>query len=202
MKKAFTLVELVIVVAIFGVIFIVISGTFLNSLKAALKAEATKEVRQNGDVAMARLVNDIKSAQAGSFQCLSEISGAETNPDDSFNKRLVLTDPDGIQWVYYRNGGGALMRWREPWGSPVPPNPSPVPQFLVDRESVWIPPDNSIPGSQNSLNFDCTDVANGAIGIELTIQYVPFGNTALINSARSEEQVEMKFETTVVNRNT
>jgi len=198
MKKAFTLVELVIVVAIFGVIFTVISGTFLNSLKAALKAEATKEVRQNGDVAMARLINDIKSAQAGSFICLSDISGPEFSPapPENLNKRLIFTDGDGVQWVYYRNPNGALLRWREPFTAGVNE------QFLVDRESVWIPPDNSIPGSPNSLNFDCTGLVNGAIRIQLNVQYVPFGDTSLINSSRSEEQVEMRFETTVVNRNT
>lgn len=194
MKKGFTLVELVVVIAIFGALFTVVSNTFVNALRAAIKAESTKNVRQNGDIAMTRIVNDIKSAQANSFQCLLETSGAAVGTNQ--NKRLIFTDADGIQWVYYRDASGALLRWREPF------TPTSTHQYLVDRQSVWIPPDGTVTGSPNSLNFDCTNLnTSGAIQVELNIQHVPFGDTSLINSANSEEQIQMKFETTVVNRN-
>ena len=60
--NGFTLVELVIVIAIFGALFTVVSNTFVNSLKAAAKAEATKEVRQNAEVILARMSYDLKQA--------------------------------------------------------------------------------------------------------------------------------------------
>ena len=52
LKAGFSLIEMIIVVSILGLIAVISSGFLLVSLMASNKAEATKEVRQNGNYAL------------------------------------------------------------------------------------------------------------------------------------------------------
>lgn len=165
MKKGFTMVELVIVTAIFGVVFIVVSNTFFNVIKAALKAEAYKEVRQNGDVSLGRISKDIRDATA-------------ITPCGANSTTITFTDTNDVDVTYVLTqvvpNNRQLSRQNE---------------LITDQRNVNFPDDTS-------LTFTCT---NGQVDIGFTLQYVPFGNAALIQ--RSEDRVQMQFETTVVNRN-
>lgn len=178
-KKGFTLVELVVVVAIFGVLFIVVSGTFVNSLKGALKAEATKEVRQNGDVAMARIVHELKNARTID-QCVSA-----TN--------ILFTDPVTGHSMRFRANNNQLTRTDMFIGNTSE-------EEIADSRSIRITRVSGV----SSLSFVCTDLTGpGAhVDISFDLEYVPFGNAALLNTnTRSEDLVRIPFRTTVVNRN-
>jgi prepilin-type N-terminal cleavage/methylation domain-containing protein len=185
-KKGFSLVELIVVVAIFGMLFVVISNTFFNSMKAAIKAEALKEVRQNGDVAMARMIYDIRKSTG--YTCWKDASN---------NLVLILLNVDETTddlRVGYRWNNNNLLRSRiinAVWTG----------DNIIDSKNVML---SSIP----TTYFSCPDgigasiISTKPLEIDFTLQYVPFGIVANLSNIRSEEKVEMRFRTTVVPRNT
>lgn len=62
LKKGFTLVELIIVAGIMLIIGLVSANLFFSILKGSLKATVIKEVKQNGDYALAILERGIRNA--------------------------------------------------------------------------------------------------------------------------------------------
>ena len=60
--KGFTLIELIIYMAIFSIFLLVLSEIFVNILNVQLESEANSSVNQDGRYILARLVYDIKNA--------------------------------------------------------------------------------------------------------------------------------------------
>jgi prepilin-type N-terminal cleavage/methylation domain-containing protein len=73
MKKisGFTLIETLVVIFLLGLVLVVGSNLFFNILKGASKAEIEKEVKQNGDYAMAIMERMIKNSIIDGVDCTS-----------------------------------------------------------------------------------------------------------------------------------
>jgi prepilin-type N-terminal cleavage/methylation domain-containing protein len=186
-QKGFTLVELVVVVAIFGIVFIVVSNTFFNSIKAALKAEAIKEVRQNGDVAMARIVNDVRNASY--YNCWIRVNGS--GPADDENNLVIYNGDFNNRIAYYWQRDSLSLERAE-----VKNGKFSGYEKILDRKSVQLL-------SDRNLAFNCPEggvYSTQPATIDFTLQYVPFGNVAVVSNLKSEERVEMRFRTSVAPR--
>ena len=172
--KGFTLIELVVVVAIFSVLFAVVSNTFINSLKAASKAEATKEVRQNAEVILARMSYDIKQAQQDTIGCPSGTSIAFVDGSGPV--------PEPVMYFVSTTGpANQLMRQR---GTEE--------DRITDPRSVQF-----VPGS---VSFTC-DAPTGMVNISFILEYIPFGNVDALTNVQSQDAVRIPFRTSAVNRN-
>lgn len=64
MKKAFTLVELLIFMGIFSILIFILTDIFVASLNTRLESESTTGVDQDGRYILARLMYDIRRSQA------------------------------------------------------------------------------------------------------------------------------------------
>ncbi len=63
-EKGFTLIEILMVVFLLGIIVVIGSNLFFSILKGASKAEITKEVKQNGDYALAVMERHLRNASS------------------------------------------------------------------------------------------------------------------------------------------
>lgn len=62
-NKGFTLIETLVVISLMGIILVGGGGLFFNIMKGASKAEVEKEVKQNGEYAMAIMERMIKNSK-------------------------------------------------------------------------------------------------------------------------------------------
>ncbi len=60
--SGFTLIEMLVVLTIFALVMVTISGIFLASLRASFKSESIKEVKQNGNYALSVITRALKDA--------------------------------------------------------------------------------------------------------------------------------------------
>ncbi|HUV72185.1 MAG TPA: type II secretion system protein [Clostridia bacterium] len=72
-KAGFSLIEMIVVITILGLVAVIASGFLLTTMMAGSKAEATKEVRQNGDYAISVMETLILSSR--SVGCTAGQSG-------------------------------------------------------------------------------------------------------------------------------
>ena len=63
-KQGFTLVELLIYVAILGSILVLLSGFFWNIISANIKENSYQEVQQNGSFSLIKMTQEIKKAKS------------------------------------------------------------------------------------------------------------------------------------------
>ena len=91
-NQGFTLVEMLIVLAIFGVLGVMASSSLFSIFQGASKTEILKEVKQNGDYALSLMEQKIRNAGsvtyiAGTYPCgTTSISGSSIeilNQDDT-----------------------------------------------------------------------------------------------------------------------
>lgn len=76
-KQGFTLIEVLMIVFIMGIVAVIGGNMLFSIMKGTSKAEITKEVKQNGDYAMAVMERLVRSAQ----NCSSAGGVTITNPD-------------------------------------------------------------------------------------------------------------------------
>lgn len=70
-KKGFTLIELIVVVAILGGLSVAVSRIFFSNIKGAQRAQNQLELRQAGDSAMLNISKRLRNARSiPSAQCL------------------------------------------------------------------------------------------------------------------------------------
>lgn len=69
MKRGFTLLEIVISVTIIAIIGVVVNQAFLTTSRSGLKTEIVKEVKENGDFALATMERMIRGAAANTISC-------------------------------------------------------------------------------------------------------------------------------------
>ena len=96
MKKGFTLVEILIYIAILGLVLASITGFFLNTISANLKENSYQEVQQNGRFVMTKITQETKKA----IGINSPVPGSYGN-----SLSLVMSDSNLNPTVFDLNNG-------------------------------------------------------------------------------------------------
>lgn len=89
MNKGFTLVELLVAVALVGVISVVASNSFFTLLRSTAKSDNLKDIKQNGDYALSVLETKIRNA--------ANIYEVTTPCDGTARASLVLVNQDATR---------------------------------------------------------------------------------------------------------
>lgn len=170
-KSGYTLIEMLVVVGIFGIIAVVGSMTFLYLLKGATKTKTVSVVKQNGEYAMGVMERTIRNA-VGFEEIIKGEEGLYSsitlhNPDGVPPTVFSCGDSDGDGYNDIASNGANLL------GGEVEVEDAGCLIFNVRRDEFGIEPDVVI--------------------IDFTLNRV--GGT------RPEEQASVHFRTTVVLRN-
>lgn len=72
MQKGFTIIEILVVIAVMGVVGVIITEIFFNTLKGSSKANLISKIKQNGQSAMELMDKTIRNADA--VVCINETS--------------------------------------------------------------------------------------------------------------------------------
>jgi prepilin-type N-terminal cleavage/methylation domain-containing protein len=96
MKRAFTLIELLIYMTILSLVLVSITGFFLNIISGDIKESSYQEVQQNGRFAMAKITQEIKKA----IGINSPAPGSSSN-----SLSLVMVTPSLNPTIFDINGG-------------------------------------------------------------------------------------------------
>ncbi|MBI3887451.1 type II secretion system protein [Candidatus Microgenomates bacterium] len=110
-KSGFTLIEVMVVLAIFGILMIVAAEFFISVIKSSARATLQAETRQNAQQVMQKIIDDIRSSSSFS---ISNVPGPTLNDLVITNATGTITyhvDSDGANpgpvgkiWSIYRNG--------------------------------------------------------------------------------------------------
>jgi prepilin-type N-terminal cleavage/methylation domain-containing protein len=85
-RLGFTLVEIVVVMALFAITSVVSTQIFISILRAQLKSEVSKEVKQNGDYAFSAMEQMIRNSTNVLTAC---------TPPAPISTTLQVVNPDG-----------------------------------------------------------------------------------------------------------
>lgn len=103
-QKGFTLVELLMSMALLSLLLVSLTGIFASTIEARLKSEATSAKQQDAQYILTRLFYDINQASAitspstisSSQSSLSLTINSQTWTYSLSNGDLILTNPSGI----------------------------------------------------------------------------------------------------------
>lgn len=104
-KKGFTLIELLIVVSIMAILGVIFTNILIESLRGRNKVNAINQVKQNGQVVLDKLSNEIRSAEK--VVCVDKFAGNGQNSG---------TAKDAI--VIFNGGTYSQFRFIEPKNNP------------------------------------------------------------------------------------
>ncbi|OGK55688.1 hypothetical protein A3B56_00830 [Candidatus Roizmanbacteria bacterium RIFCSPLOWO2_01_FULL_45_11] len=162
LPRGFTLVEMIISVALLAVIGLLMNMILLNSMRAILKAQSVKEVKQTGDFAMSVITQRLRNAVSVASCTAAMNTITLMNPDGTTTTISVVEDPPGSGVRKIRaDTGGAI-------------------QILTTSNNVTV-------NTTNTLVFNCTSTT-GRIGITYVLDHVrsanlPFEQRASISYA-------------------
>lgn len=102
MKKAFSLIELIIFMGIFSALILIFTDIFISSLKTKSIAESTAYVNQDARFIFAKLTQDINNANSIDYPALGQITNSlmltlygQQETFRLFNGNLELIDDSG-----------------------------------------------------------------------------------------------------------
>lgn len=91
----FTLLELLISVAIIALLSVVMSQVFISTIRTNTKTEILKEVKQNGDLALESMVRMIQNAEM--ITCDTPQSLSIVNPDSNTTTLACVADGEAMR---------------------------------------------------------------------------------------------------------
>lgn len=100
-KQGFTLIELLVVVTIMVIMGVIFTSILIESLRGRNKVNAINQVKQNGQVVLDRLSNEIREAEK--VVCVAKFTGVSQNSGN--NKDTI---------VIFKNGTFSQFRFFEP----------------------------------------------------------------------------------------
>ncbi|MFH1308845.1 MAG: prepilin-type N-terminal cleavage/methylation domain-containing protein [Patescibacteria group bacterium] len=104
MKKAFTLIEILVALSIFMVVIIVVLTTFLSGINGQRKVIALQDVQDNARFLMNFMVKEIRMSEINSFN----------------SSNLNITRPDGESVSYlFNNANGKIERTDSTTSGPI-----------------------------------------------------------------------------------
>lgn len=175
-RNGFTIIELLVVMAIVVIISGVVGDAFFSSLKGGTKTTITNIAKESGDQAISTMENSIKGAVKISPQCLSgtgftaQSAVTITNTDKSTTTYTCPATPGRIEIQVI----------------PVAPTPTVV-QFITSN-SVLV----------TGCSFSCIKQIDAPAILKINFTVIQKSPNA---TYRPEEQVTIPFETSVVMRN-
>lgn len=102
-NKGFTLLELILVLAIIGIILPAGFTMFVASMRAQMKVLVLQEVKRNGDIAIANIEGLIRD-RALSLEQQDGTPVCATAPDDYTSGDIYFVDPEGNRFRFYIDG--------------------------------------------------------------------------------------------------
>ena len=116
-QAGFTLLEMVVSIAIVALVATVLSQVFISTLRTNTKTEILKDMKQNGELALENMVRMIQNAQDITSTCESTGTSSQTitllNPDgketslgcivDATITRLASTSAEGTEYLTSSN---------------------------------------------------------------------------------------------------
>lgn len=175
-KNGFALMELLVVVSLFGVISVLGSSLFFNIIRSSSKTRVLTEVKQNGDFAMTTMVRMIRNARkisAGS--CGWATNSLEIKNPDGGITTFEFCSPENL--IASRSGSLPLLSCTDA-------------RLTSDRVKV-------VSGS-----FTCEEgdrLKPDMVTIRFSLSQVGSANPLI--TPRPEEQAVIDFETKVALRN-
>ncbi len=172
----FTILELVVSVAIVALVAVVLSQIFLVTLRTNAKTEISKDMKQNGELALESMVRMIQRAKSISSTCIS-----------------TGTSSQSIQVVNSDNGVTTL-------GCLVDGNASRLASSSANGIE-YLTSDNVTLGGTSCAESSLAFVCYGAAGLPASVT-ISFQLSKAGMSVQSFEQSSEFFQTTATMRNT
>jgi prepilin-type N-terminal cleavage/methylation domain-containing protein len=181
MKKqtGFNLIEIIMVVFIFGIIIAVGGNLLFSILKGASKVEISKDAKQSGDYALGIMERAIRNAQ-----------GIITNSDNqlciSGMKKIKVLNTDNTVTEFFCEVNSSVAKIASKSGSLTT-------QYLTSN-NITLSTDNTCGIANNTLTFNC-DVASSPPKVTISFTLIQKNTTA-----KAEDQASVTFKTTVFPR--
>jgi len=169
-KNGFSLIEVVVAMAVFAIALVAISGIFLSIVKAQRKANIAGKVQTEA----ATILNTITAAVQNSD---IDYSAAITNPAET----LVLKNKDGETVTFSKQGYRLMMSIGSSPSQDLMTN-----KVKVDKLKFWIYPDSN-------------PFAIGGPNIQPTVTIL-LALSQSAASSRPEDQASVQIQTTVTQR--
>jgi len=174
-RDGFTLLELVVSVAIVAVVSAVLSQVFLITLRTNAKTEISKDMKQNGDLALESMVRMIQKAQRITSECLST---------GTVSQSLTIINDDSAETTYECVLDGSVTKLASTSAEGT--------EYLTSSNVT-------IGGTQctdSSLSFTCAGGAGVPASVTIAFQLSQSGM-----SDAAFEQTSESFQTTATVRN-
>jgi prepilin-type N-terminal cleavage/methylation domain-containing protein len=171
MKRGFTLIEVLVSVAIFSTVMTIALGALLAMSEADRRAEATKSVIDNLNFALDSMSRAIRTGQ--NYHCSSQ--GTLTSPLDcvSGSSYLAFLSNDGLTRVAYCLAGGVVRRQLSQGSldtSCASSNFLPITAAEVSISNLTFYVVGSVPGSPDNTQPKVTILLNGTVQVTASLQ--------------------------------
>ena len=173
-RKGFTLIELMVVVSLFALVFAVGSGMFFSVIKNSNKIKNLNQVKQNGEYATSVMERMIRNARR------------VTDFDSVDNEWITIVNPDGGETTF------ACMAMA------IDADPVIASASAFQGVDLY---NFSLIGSEVKTDNCSITVTNGVIGVKPAVVEISFTLVPTDTNLRAEEQVSVDFQTTVALRN-
>lgn len=173
--KGFTLLEIIIATSIVAVIAVVLTQTLATTSRSNTKVEILKEVKQNGEFALAVMERMIRNSRRLTSTCSSTATASAS---------LAMENPDGGITTFTCGFDGALTRIASV--SPL------ATDYLTGTNTTL----GGVTCAAASLTFTCTGAAGGPTSVSIQFRLAQKGTSPLVF-----DQASQAFQTTVALRN-
>lgn len=175
-KSGFTLLEIIVVIALLGIVGVMAVDIFFTSLRGGTKAETLKEIKQNGDFAISVMERMIRNAQEVTSTCDGSSMPSITIRNPDYYETTFECVWDLIEEVAYIASSSAA---------------------ITSKNITLVRPGTPSPDCTSAdLTFTCSQTASKPETVSISFTLYQKGVTS-----RPEERASVTFETTISLRN-
>lgn len=121
MNKGFTLIEVIVSIAISTIVMVAVFSLYFISQKSYTAASLGAELTQNGRIIIDRISRELRQAE----EIVTQLPLDDDNPNDPPKNELEFQDghvPDPVQYIRYYKNNGELHREISHYYFPSDPN--------------------------------------------------------------------------------
>lgn len=172
-EVGFTLVEVLVTVAVTGILTLMATVIFINTVRNSKKAEVTAEGRQNAALVIDRLQKDARGALSLSVNNVPSGSTKETltiesNSGDTIVWKYIDPGPNDVKYITRSVAGSDLT--------------------VTNKDPI------------DGISIGSCDFTQGAGGTDFVDVSFTVTETPSLNSASQEYDVNLKFQTSISTR--